>query len=305
MTIFRSFIHASEDTGELDASRVLSRDCYLAWLEHHKQSESPQKAKRFQRTLSNHLSGVDGRLPFPPQEEAAILVLVRRKARWPCFPSDVCVGFTGFRSLGFHEKAASSAFTIKYSRNRFKQRIAGLDGNRLQDGEFALNFASKAHEYATRLPEYDLSAYVYLGSLLRYVFFARTAACALRHLATRDTARELCDSLSSGDCVVVLSLSSPDPTTSPVLAQNASAFDWLGNVSDSLHARVPVPVNNVYGVMLAICTAMHAPGSAVPFVDIQFASLVPGTHFSGSFAFDPGSHLLVLRARPSERIAPS
>ncbi|KAH9249068.1 hypothetical protein BASA81_013280 [Batrachochytrium salamandrivorans] len=301
MTIFRSFIKVDDETGEFNASQVLSRDCYLAWLDHHQQKESPKRAKQFHRTCPI-IFLVDGRLPFPPQEEAALLVLVRQKMRWPCFPIDVCVGFTGFRSMGFHEKASSSPPPIfKTTRNRFKRRIPGLDGKRLQDGEFATNFANNTYEYVSLLPEYNLQAYVYLGNLLRYVFFARTAACALRHLATEDAARELCDALTNSndlDCVVVMSLFSSNLITNVVLAQNAKAWDWLGNVRTSLNTTVPFPLHNVYGVMFAICTAMHAPGRAIPFVDTQFTSLFPGLYFSGTFAFDPSSHLLVLRARP-------
>lgn len=48
----------------------------------------------------------DGRSPFNPQEEEAILILLRQKKLWPCFPPHLGVGRMGFRSKGFHERQA-------------------------------------------------------------------------------------------------------------------------------------------------------------------------------------------------------
>jgi hypothetical protein len=47
-----------------------------------------------------------GRTPFDPEEEAAILKLVRKKTVWPCFVSTAfSFGQKGFRAVGFHEKS--------------------------------------------------------------------------------------------------------------------------------------------------------------------------------------------------------
>jgi len=106
MNIFRSFIKRLP-SGELDARGVTSVECYRAWLESRKSvSSSPEKT--FQRALSGHVTGADGRVPFEAEEEAAILKALRRKARWECFKHcDVKFGESGFRSKGFHEKAIS------------------------------------------------------------------------------------------------------------------------------------------------------------------------------------------------------
>jgi len=65
-------------------------------------------AKRFQRTLTAHLTAADGRAPFEPEEEAAILSVLRQKRKWPAFEGmDFNIGSKGFRSMGFHEKGTS------------------------------------------------------------------------------------------------------------------------------------------------------------------------------------------------------
>lgn len=293
MTIFRSFIHAS-DTGELDASGILSRDCYLAWLEHRKQRETPKEAKRFQRTLSNHLSGVDGRTPFSPEEEAAILPVVRRKARWPCFPLDITVGFTGFRSLGFHEKASE--------RGRFRHRIEGLDGKKQQNGEFALNFATKALEYAQSVPEYNPSGYFHLVNLLRYVLFARTPACSLKQPVTLELARELCEATTRRNPdspVAVLSLTSTNFPDEHVLAQNGLAHEHFGDLQERQRSELLFPLGDVFKVMLAQCTALLNPGIEIAVQHVRFSGLAPNRLYSGSYCLDPASYLLILRVKPS------
>jgi hypothetical protein len=47
---------------------------------------------------------VDGRSPFNPDEEAAVLYVLRKKRLWPCFPAHLRIGTNGFRSKGYHEK---------------------------------------------------------------------------------------------------------------------------------------------------------------------------------------------------------
>lgn len=103
LQVFRAHLPRLED-GSIDAQRVLTRECYLDWLQAKGKLESDSEAKKFQRSLSNHLSGVDGRSAFDPEEEAAILRVVRQKECWPCFPARLKIGSMGFRSRGFHEK---------------------------------------------------------------------------------------------------------------------------------------------------------------------------------------------------------
>ena len=103
LEVFRAFLLILPD-GSLDASRIISRECYNSWLStRRKQTTDPERT--FQRTLSSHLTAVDGRAPFSEAEEAAILHVLRRGTPWPCFDeSEVRFGCTGFRARGYHEK---------------------------------------------------------------------------------------------------------------------------------------------------------------------------------------------------------
>jgi hypothetical protein len=52
------------------------------------------------------LTKSDGRRPFTPEEEAAILRVVRQRKVWPAFEGvDFTIGLKGFRAFGFHELA--------------------------------------------------------------------------------------------------------------------------------------------------------------------------------------------------------
>lgn len=62
---FQSYIHRNPD-GSLDASGVLSRQCYVEWM-FIKQitQETTDGAHKYRRTLTNHVSGtVSGAPPF-------------------------------------------------------------------------------------------------------------------------------------------------------------------------------------------------------------------------------------------------
>jgi hypothetical protein len=93
----------------LDASAVVSGKCFEAWKQKTKPS-SDDHEKGFQRALTAHLTRSDGRRPFSPQEEAAVLQVVRQKKVWPAFQG---TGFQidrkGFRSTGFHERFEESS----------------------------------------------------------------------------------------------------------------------------------------------------------------------------------------------------
>jgi hypothetical protein len=90
--------------GHLDASKIHSRACYEQWLINRHMSDTELELRKFQRALSNHLAGVDGRSPFLEEEERAILVVLREKKKWPCVPDPLAIGALGFRSQGYHEK---------------------------------------------------------------------------------------------------------------------------------------------------------------------------------------------------------
>ena len=82
--IFRRFIvtkSKGDGTVEHDASQIISRKCYEAWLASRGViPKVPEKI--FQRTLTAHITASDTRQPFHPKEEAAILVMIRSKGVW-------------------------------------------------------------------------------------------------------------------------------------------------------------------------------------------------------------------------------
>jgi hypothetical protein len=101
---FRSFLVVLPD-GTVDASRIHSRECYSQWLANRSLSQDPDlEIRKFQRALSNHISGSDSRVPFSLEEECAILQVLRLKEKWPCSPDHLEIGGLGFRGKGYHEK---------------------------------------------------------------------------------------------------------------------------------------------------------------------------------------------------------
>ena len=78
--IFRRFIKATNEM-VLDASAVIGRECYEAWLKN--KDVVPSNPERvFQRSLNSHVTAVDGRQPFAAQQEEAILKILRKKQIW-------------------------------------------------------------------------------------------------------------------------------------------------------------------------------------------------------------------------------
>jgi hypothetical protein len=104
------------DDNTVDASRVVSLECYKRWMETRARAP-PSPDAVFQRTVSGHLTAADGRgesiyictkqplsytqraAPFTPEEEKAILEIVREKRIWTCFEESSGRGRLGYREL--------------------------------------------------------------------------------------------------------------------------------------------------------------------------------------------------------------
>lgn len=101
--IFSSFIKWKAN-GECDAREILSRDCYVAWLQSRRfEPKNPHEA--FRRAVTAHIRGNDGRRPFGEEAERSLLKELRKKKQWKAFEgTDLLVGIKGFSSLGHHEK---------------------------------------------------------------------------------------------------------------------------------------------------------------------------------------------------------
>jgi hypothetical protein len=110
--IFRRYIKEVADehgSTRLDASGVISRECYDEWKESRSSEvRHVEQEKGFQRCLTAHLTKSDGRRPFQPEEEAAIIKVLRQKRQWPAFEgTSVKIGQKGFRAMGYNERFKS------------------------------------------------------------------------------------------------------------------------------------------------------------------------------------------------------
>jgi hypothetical protein len=86
MIIFRTYLHfvkLPDQTVVLDASGVVGKACFNEWVATRVlQTSSFDYEKSFRRALTAHLTGSDGRKPFKPEEEVAVLLVVRQKQTW-------------------------------------------------------------------------------------------------------------------------------------------------------------------------------------------------------------------------------
>jgi len=99
---------------DLDASEVMSKACYEAWLQ-SRAAPLNNPTRVFQRCITSHITASDGRQAFTLAEEGAILRVLREKAVWPAFQgTTVTIGRKGFRGLGYHERGYV-AETHRYS----------------------------------------------------------------------------------------------------------------------------------------------------------------------------------------------
>jgi len=87
IAVFRRFLVVTK-VGDamlnVDASRVVSKECYQHWLK-TRIGGTNEPERTFQRSLTAHLTGSDGRQAFLSEEEAAILKVVRIKRVWFVF----------------------------------------------------------------------------------------------------------------------------------------------------------------------------------------------------------------------------
>eukprot|EP00511_Aplanochytrium_stocchinoi_P013700 CAMPEP_0204890636 /NCGR_PEP_ID=MMETSP1349-20130617/25534_1 /ASSEMBLY_ACC=CAM_ASM_000710 /TAXON_ID=215587 /ORGANISM="Aplanochytrium stocchinoi, Strain GSBS06" /LENGTH=306 /DNA_ID=CAMNT_0052055485 /DNA_START=178 /DNA_END=1095 /DNA_ORIENTATION=+ len=106
--LFMGLIKRDEE-GNLDTSQVFSKACYDAWV-----SSRIRKPKRpdesFRRALVSHISGSDGRKPFPKDVEASLLKFIRQRKTWECFQGSngASIGILGYKTKGYHESERDS-----------------------------------------------------------------------------------------------------------------------------------------------------------------------------------------------------
>lgn len=127
LKIFQSFIHrsgssGSEGTDIIDVSQVFSLECMEEWAsykgffpqggEMENETWISESFTIFRRTLLSHITGSDNKTPFEIAEEAALLKWLRGPDPWGAFREVAATeSMSIFRSLGYHERLASSTDT--------------------------------------------------------------------------------------------------------------------------------------------------------------------------------------------------
>jgi len=137
MSTFRKYIRRVPDPVDasrdvLDAAEIVSKACYDEWMSAREYDCADHAGKTFQRALTGHISASDGRLPFSPEEEAAILKVIRAKRIWPCFEGSnppLSIGAKGFRSKGFHERQGGSDGGGAKPESLVKKRACAADSD--------------------------------------------------------------------------------------------------------------------------------------------------------------------------------
>eukprot|EP00516_Mucochytrium_quahogii_P004935 CAMPEP_0203752870 /NCGR_PEP_ID=MMETSP0098-20131031/6736_1 /ASSEMBLY_ACC=CAM_ASM_000208 /TAXON_ID=96639 /ORGANISM=" , Strain NY0313808BC1" /LENGTH=275 /DNA_ID=CAMNT_0050643237 /DNA_START=24 /DNA_END=851 /DNA_ORIENTATION=- len=116
MDIFEMFV-TTDENGLVDASGILSKECYNAWLKSRKTSlKNPHLT--FVQSVRGHVAGTKdvGRNPMPPGVEASLLRLIRQKKIWPCFEGTKAkYGSRGMKITGYHERQRTTEHLEQYS----------------------------------------------------------------------------------------------------------------------------------------------------------------------------------------------
>lgn len=288
--------------GELDASQVISRRCYLSWLASKQMSESNVQAKRFHRTLTNHVAGNDGRCPFDQEEEAALLLLLRKKESWPCFPPTLAHFGKRFRAVGYHErcgKAPSISAAVAASTN--------LDATRENVTQMLLQLNAEDASYLTRLSGHIVCNFAQdfscedrksIGEIIRFMILGRTLRCRQTVEFDPKQAKALCQIFSyaspSSTLVFVLDMAAKsDPER--VLAQNPPAEEFCGKLEDAFGGQL-VERGDLFRCFVAIGGAYHKPGTEFT---VTRQTLSGTTLFDMTYYVDPETLYLVLFGTPS------
>ncbi|KAH9249057.1 hypothetical protein BASA81_013269 [Batrachochytrium salamandrivorans] len=286
---FRNHLQYRAD-GTVDASQIHSRQCYLDWLEARGGVDSESECKKFQRSLSNHTSGVDGRSSFEPEEEAAILLVLRQKQSWPCFPASLRIGSMGYRSRGFHEKhqqhrqrqAPAPPLLPVTTVKTVQQQATSLD---------IQSFAQHIVQYSSAFASFgiDVSKSIYgLFSLFCEARLQTNRQRGESPTATIEYAQALCQALTlehGEECTVTVY--SLGDYSKRILAQNAQSKRLLGDYSNTQenHPRL-IQMNDWGKLVLGLGLAYSTPGVCIP-LQVSY----PAGRFHIQLYVDPSSYL--------------
>lgn len=89
--------------GNIDATRILSRECFKEWIATRKVLPK-DPAHAYRKVVTGHCRGDKGLAPFPEDLEKAILKVLRQKKVWDCFKgTNLKIGLRGFQTKGHWE----------------------------------------------------------------------------------------------------------------------------------------------------------------------------------------------------------
>ncbi|KAH9248578.1 hypothetical protein BASA81_013762 [Batrachochytrium salamandrivorans] len=313
--ILRSFLSTLPDR-TVDASQIHSRECYLAWLGTRNAVDCDAERKKFHRSLTNHLSGVDGRCPFDQHEEEAILRVLRRKERWPCFP-ELSIGIN-FRAKGFHEKqnagkatsaASSPPSPVFVAPSPPSEKRARMDDLSPRDQALLLDLGKGFAEFTSAFAPFGIDVRTSIFGILRFCisFGDPGRYTSLPEEQRLERGREICSqvTLAKGPLasVTVCDWLSKDALFK-VLVQNAQSRETAGELGgeSGLDILQFTSGRELYELTQTIGTAYLRPGVEFP--------IYPGVFFMGqkrmnmtSLWLDPESGLMVSIAMPDTTLS--
>lgn len=310
--LFREYLVVNAD-GTIDARGIISKACFYEWLKTRRIEETAEACKKYQRTLSNHLSGVDGRCPFNKNEEDAILRVVRRKERWPCFGPEITIGHTGFRSKGYHEKQqqqfneASTAdidneeiVEVKAAPKQSKhaaKRARAKNAKQTNNNELAaaavvkdnqeentwMVLGKSLYNYYTSLAKAGVDAWESVQGIFKFVVLHQLL---FSKPVDKEHINKLLQNESSTGFTVVFDLIN----NYQVVAQNLASHKTFGNLLGSTHKRL-IRADSLPQAIVAAGNAFFNQGT-------KFTAMV-ALEFGGeccltTFYVDPHSRLLVM-----------
>lgn len=283
------------EDGALDVSGLVSRACYLEWLNAKGVSESDKEAQKYHRTLTNHVSGVDGRSPFDLDEEQAILVLFRKREPWPCFPDHLSSLGKRYRTKGYHEKRSSLAIPQRpLPPAELEALLAGLSA---EDRFYVQNLSNNiVAKFA--FESFGQSDWSKVDQVFRYMVWAKTGRCNLQK--KRDelsaAAERLCQQFTAehgADTMVVVLDMSAKPYLERCLAQNRFSLSVCGPLVGSAPAH-GADVSELSNVVLAVSAAHLSPGRNLCVRAQRYWCLGDTSRqFDMNYFVDPDSMLLV------------
>lgn len=240
-----------------------------------------------------HTLQKDGRCPFHADEEAAILVVLRRKQPWPCFVGIPALSHLGkqFRSRGYHEKLQQPPPPAQRSvqtEDNINELVALL---KPEDAQYLTELGGHVVSHSAFTATFTLEDQCKVYDLLRYAILGRTLRCYKD--VPYSHAESLC--FESFDAMIMVLDMTAKTYATCVLAQNLTSRtrvgDLVGNCNQNLMWH-----SELLRVIIAIGGAYHQP--QVEFIVRRQKTVCIGTVklvcFDTTYCVDPDSYFLVV-----------